>query len=217
MKRGMASVLLIACMSVGCARTITGDPRAASKRGLSGQDLMLLSDSQISTILRTQGMRTYRTYTDIPEQPGEVYSQPECAVALFNTTVPAYEASGYIGALGKKIVEDTSTSEVDQAVVAFESASAAKAFIDNARRAWQSCAAHNVTYTGTDGRAQPWRIGVPRTVGEITAINNSTSGGWICGHAMATKSHVVVDVDSCGYDVTDEAIDIVKAILTVGQ
>jgi serine/threonine-protein kinase len=212
MKRGVAGLLLIACMAVACARTVTGDPRAASNRGL---DLMLLSDSQISTIMRTQGMRTYRTYRDIPVQPGEVYSQPGCAVALFNTTVPAYEASGYIGALGKKIDEDTTTSDVDQAVVAFESPSAAEAFIDNARRVWQGCAGHTVRYTGTDGQARPWRIGVPRSVGEITAINNETPGRWICGHAMATKSRVVVDVDACGYDVSNEAIDIVKAIITV--
>jgi serine/threonine kinase PknH len=219
MKRGVASLLLIvcvavACVAVGCARTVPGDPRAASNRGLSGLDLLLLSDSQISTIMRTQGMTTYRTYTDIPVQPAEVYSRPECAVALFNTTVPAYEASGYVAALGKKIDVDTITSEVDQAVIAFESTSAAKVFIDKARRAWQSCAGQKVTYTRTDGQAQLWRIGAPRTIGEITAIDNHAAGGWICGHAMATKSQVVVDVDACGYDVTDEAINIVKAIIT---
>jgi serine/threonine kinase PknH len=217
MKRGVATLLLIACVACACARTVAGDPRAAGNRAPSRLDLMLLSDAQINKIMGTTAMRTYRTYTDIPVPPGEVYSPPECAVALFNTTVPAYAASGYIGTRGKKIDADRTRSEVDQAVVGFENSSAAETFVDAAKRAWQSCAGRNVTYTGTDGERQPWLIGVPRTVGEISAIDNVTPDRWTCGHAMATRSDVVVDVDACGYDVTDQAVDIVKAIITVVQ
>jgi serine/threonine kinase PknH len=216
MKRGV-SLLLIACVAVACARTVTGDPRPAGNQKPFGLDLMLLSDSQVSAIMATGAMTTYRTYTDIPVQPGEVYTHPECAVALFNTTVPAYEASGFVDTRGKKMDDDTNFYEVDQAVVAFESASAAEAFIVSAKRAWQSCAGRNVTYTGTGGQSDAWLIGVPRTVGDITAINNETPEGLICGHAMATRSNVVVDVQACGQHVTDQAVDIVKAIITPAQ
>src|ERR1700739_1964786 len=184
MRRGVASLLLIACVACACARTVSGDPRVGGNRAPSLLDLMLLSDAQINKIMGTTAMRTYRTYTDIPVQPGEVYSLPECAVALFNTTMPAYAASGYIGTRGKKIDADGTRSEVDQAVVGFENSSAAETFVDAAKRAWQSCAGRNVTYTGTDGERQPWQIGVPRTVGEITAIDNGTPDRSTCGHAM---------------------------------
>jgi serine/threonine kinase PknH len=217
MNRAVASLLLIACVACACAGTVAGDPRAARDRAPSRLDLMLLGDAQINNIMGTTAMRTYRTYTDIPVQPGEVYSPPECAVVLFNTTVPAYGASGYLGTRGKMIDANGTRSEVDQAVVGFENSGAAETFVDAAKRAWQSCAGRNVTYTDTDGQRQRWLIGVPRTVGEITASDNVTPDRWTCGHAMATRSDVVVDVDACGYDVTDQAVDIVKAIITVAQ
>jgi PknH-like extracellular domain len=72
-----------------------------------------------------------------------------------------------------------------------------------------------VTYTGTDRVVQPWTFGMPRTVGEIIAINNETIDSWGCGHAMASKSNVVVDVDACGYNIADEATAIVKAMTAV--
>ena len=58
---------------------------------------------------------------------------------------------------------------------------------------------------------------MPRTVGEIIAINNETIDEWGCGHAIASKSNVVVDVDACGYNVADEATAIVTAVTTVSQ
>lgn len=180
---------------------------------------MLLSDAQINTIMAATAMVTYRTYTEIPVQPGEVYSDPQCAVALFNTTVPAYSDSGYVITRGKKIAENVNsmTHDVDQAVIAFESPSDARKFVDAAAAAWQGCASRNVTYTGTDGETDPWTIGSLRTVGEIIAINNDATDGWGCAHAMASKSNIVVDVDACGYFVADEAIAIVRAITTLSQ
>src|ERR1700752_2122466 len=113
MKRGVATVLLIACVACACARTVAGDPRAAGNRAPAHLELMLLSHAQINEIMGTTAMRTYRTYEDIPVQPGEVYSPPKCAGVLFNTTVPAYRGSGYVGTRGKKIDVDGIRSEVD--------------------------------------------------------------------------------------------------------
>jgi hypothetical protein len=72
-------------------------------------------------------------------------------------------------------------------------------------------------YTGTDREVHPWRLGMPRKVGEIIAVNNQTPDGWQCGHAMAARANVVADVDACGYDIKDQAVTIVKAIITVAQ
>lgn len=178
---------------------------------------MLLDDAQINTIMNARSLRTYRVYTGIPVQPGEVYSDPQCAVALFNTTVPAFSTSGYVAARGKKIAENLNSMahEIDEAVVAFQGPSEAGKFVGSARAAWKGCGRGKVTYTGTDRVAQPWTFGMPRTVGEIIAINNETIDSWGCGHAMASKSNVVVDVDACGYHIADEATAIVKAMTTV--
>src|SRR5262249_2091012 len=160
--------LLIVVATIGCARTVDGDPRVAGASGPANSELdrMLLSDAQINGIMTATAMVTYRTYTDIPVQPGEVYSDPQCAVALFNTTVPAYRDSGYVAPRGKKISENVNymTHDVDQAVVAFESPSEAEKFVAAATAAWRSCGGRSVTYTGTDGDTDRWTIGLPRTV-----------------------------------------------------
>ena len=137
---------------------------------------MLLDDAHINTIMNARSLRTYRVYTGIPVQPEEVYSDPQCAVALFNTTVPAYSTSGYVAARGKKIAENLNSMahEVDEAVVAFQSPSEASKFVGSARAAWKDCGGGRVTYTGTDRVVQPWTFGMPRIVGEIIAINNET-------------------------------------------
>ena len=221
-------MLILIASIAGCARTVAGDPHIAGAPGPISSELsftqpqlerMLLNDAHINTIMNARTMRTYRVYTGIPVQPGQVYSDPQCAVALFNTTVPAYSTSGYVAARGKKIAENLNSMahDVDEAVVAFQSPSEAGKFVDTARAAWQRCGGRRVTYTGTDRVVQPWTFGMPRTVGEIIAINNETIGECGCGHAMASKSNVVVDVDACGYNVADEATAIVRAVTTVSQ
>jgi PknH-like extracellular domain len=235
MKRGVASVLILIASIEGCARTVPGDPHIAGAIGPIGSELsftqpqldrMLLNDAHINTIMNARTMRTYRVYTGIPVQPGEVYSDPHCAVALFNTTVPAYSTSGYVAARGKKVAEnlkgmahdiDEMAHDIDEAVVAFQGPSEARKFVGTARAAWQGCGGRRVTYTGTDRVVQPWTLGMPRTVGEIIAINNETIDEWGCGHAMASKSNAVVDVDACGYNVADEATAIARAMTTVSQ
>jgi hypothetical protein len=228
MTRGVASVLILIASIAGCARTVAGDPHIAGAFGPISSELsftqpqldrMLLNDAHINTIMNARTMRTYRVYTGIPVQPGEVYSDPHCAVALFNTTVPAYSTSGYVGTRGKEVAENLNSMahDVDEAVVAFQSPSEARKFVGTARAAWQACGGRRVTYTGTDRVVQPWTLGMPRTVGEIIAINNETIDEWGCGHAMASKSNVVVDVDACGYNVADEATAIVRAMTTVSQ
>ena len=181
----------------------------------------LLSDTSINAIMGANEMVTYRTYTDIPVQPGEIYSDMQCAGALFNTTVPAYRDSGYVAARGRKIGESVSIAphDVDQGVVAFENASEATKFVEASIRQWQACGGKRVTYTGTDGVADWWTIGTTRSAGEITAIanvgTNTGVSGWGCSHAIASKSNVVVDVDACGYHIGDEATTIVKTIISV--
>ena len=58
MRRGIASLLLIAGVACACARTVAGDPRAAGNRAPAHLELMLLSDAQINEIMGTKVMRT---------------------------------------------------------------------------------------------------------------------------------------------------------------
>jgi hypothetical protein len=223
----IAASLIVCVVAVGCSRTVSGTPRvagdsrSATAPNATQADLerLLLNDGQISTIMDVENMRTYRVYTGIPVQPREIYSDPDCAGTLFNTTTPAYEGIDYISARGKKIDVPGrgSIDEVDQAVVAFETASKASKFVSSSNQRWYSCSGKHMSYTGADGQVRRWTLGVPRKVDEIIAVTNVNAWGWQCGHAMATRSNVVADVDACGYDIKDQAIAIVKAIITVAQ
>ncbi|HZQ30469.1 MAG TPA: sensor domain-containing protein [Mycobacterium sp.] len=229
MKRGVSwatALLLLVAGVAGCGRTVDGEAHVARGGGAATTDLiysqsdldrLLLSDAQINAIMGTKTMTTWRTYTGMPEAAGEVYSSPQCAVALFNTTVPAYHASGFVTARGRKIGEPSADAlyhDIDEAVVAFQSAGDARGFVDAATKAWHDCSGRNVTYTDPGGQQDPWTIGVPRTVGPIIAIKNTSTDEWGCGHAMTTRANLVVDVDACGYTITDQAITIVRAITT---
>jgi serine/threonine kinase PknH len=228
MKRAVAAALIVIAGAAGCARTVPGDPHVA-RTAIPGDselsftqpelDRILLTDAHINAIMNATAMTTYRVYTWIPVQPGEVYSDPKCAVALFNTTMPAYSISGYVVARGKKIAENLNTlaHDIDEAVVAFQSPADARKFLDAAKAVWDGCGGRRVTYTGTDRVAQPWTFGTPRTVGDIIAIHNETLDEWGCGHAMAAKSNVVVDVDACGYHIAEQATAIVRAMTTASR
>lgn len=225
--RTAVAVLAVCVLAGACTRTVSGTPVAHGDHnpGSSGTvtqadlDRLLLNDGQIGTIMGVDKMKTYRVYTGIPVQPNEIYRDPQCAGTLFNTTVPGYDDIDYVIARGRKIdVSDNARSdEVDEAVVAFETAKGAREFVDSSDKQWHSCSGKNTAYTGTDREEQRWTLGVPRRVGEIITVTNQTSFGWECGHAMATRSNVVADVDACGYDIKDEAITIVKAIITEAQ
>ncbi|MDT5008762.1 MAG: hypothetical protein QOH57_379 [Mycobacterium sp.] len=229
--RSVAAVLVVCLAATGCSRTVAGTPLAAGDRDADGSarsltpselDRLLLSDGQISTIMGVDKMKTYRAYTGVPVQPDEVYRDPQCAGMLFNTTVPGYDGVDYVTSRGRKIDvsgrgSSDQTDEVDEAVVAFETASEATKFVQASEVQWHSCSGKKTVYTGTDREVHPWRLGMPRKVGEIIAVNNQTPDGWQCGHAMAARANVVADVDACGYDIKDQAVTIVKAIITVAQ
>ena len=224
----MAAVLAVCVVIPGCTRTVSGTPQAAGEHNSASTapnvtqadlDRLLLNDGQISTIMGVDDMKTYRVYTGIPIQPREIYSDPQCAGTLFNTTTPGYDGVDYVSARGKKIDVPgaDSVDEVDQAVVAFETANEASKFVELSGQQWRSCSGKRTSYTGTDGQVRRWTLGNPRKAGEIIAVTNVNSWGWQCGHAMATRSNVVADVDACGYNIKDQAITIVKAIITVAQ
>jgi hypothetical protein len=224
--RTLAAALVVCVVAGGCTRTIGGTPQAAGENprdtGVTvtqpDLDRLLLNDGQIATIMGVDKMKTYRVYTGVPVQPGEVYNDPHCAGMLFNTTVPAYDGVGYVSGRGRKIdVSADENTEVDEAVVAFETAGEARKFVESSEQQWRSCSGKPTTYTGTDREPHRWTLGVPRRVGEIIAVNNQAAVGWQCGRAMATRANVVADVDACGYDIKDEAITIAKAIITVAQ
>ena len=89
----------------------------------------------------------------------------------------------------------------------FPSADKATQFVQNSADKWNSCANQTVTATNSAGETIKWALaslnGKPPKITlnetQIGATNN-----WGCQRALSAVSNVVVDVNACGYHITDE-------------
>jgi PknH-like extracellular domain len=180
---------------------------------------LLLSDAQISDIVGVKGLVTFDAYKGLTPPQGETFSHPSCAETLLNTMWTAYNGSGYTGGAGRRVRElgDRPVHDIDQGVVAFPSADAATLFVNRTVVDWERCA--DVHFTGTspppDSGSQNYTLGFPTTTGGIPTVVNTAEGGegYVCAHAITSRSNVVIDVYVCGNGATaDQAVAVVKSI-----
>jgi hypothetical protein len=180
---------------------------------------MLADESTINAIMGTTALRVYYTYRSLPGWPeGDVYSRPECLPQIANAMEAGYHGSHYGQMRGARLADDNSAADprsIDEAVVAFDSASAAQAFVAASAQSWRPCVDAVLTITSKNRPTQRWRMGSPRVVNGVQVVDaddpDSTSG-WRTSHAMRAADNVVVDVRVTDYAVSDQAVRVVNAI-----
>jgi PknH-like extracellular domain len=93
-------------------------------------------------------------------------------------------------------------------VVAFDSASAAQAFVAATAQSWRPCADAVLTITSTNGRIQRWSMGSPRVVTEVQVVDAhdpDPTSDWRTSHAMRAANNAVIDVRVTDYALSDQA------------
>jgi hypothetical protein len=184
---------------------------------------MLLSVGQIGAIMHSSAM----VGLDINNQLSAVQvkvSQPNCLASLYGSQPSTYVGSGYTG-VSDQVVKETGADNslknlVEQTAVGYPSADAAKTFFDKSSTTWKACAGQNValTETNTDGVANQysWNIEeVKSNASSITQIATQEAGnGWACQHALGNVSNVIVDVDACSPNITNEGGEIAAKMVT---
>jgi hypothetical protein len=210
----MAAVVGTAPLGACETRANQADPPRAVDQ-LAG---MLADESAVNAIMGTNGLRVYYTYRSLPGWPdGDVYSRPECMPQIANAMEAGYHGSHYGQMRGARLADDRpgAARSIDEAVVAFDNASAAQALVAATVQSWRACSDGVLTITSASRAPVRWNMGSPRVVNGVQVVDaddpDSTSG-WRTSHAMRVANNIVIDVRVTDYGVSDQAVRVVNAI-----
>ncbi len=187
-------------------------PQPVAEERLSA---LLLNSSEVNAVMGSSSMQPGKPITSMDSSPVTV-SLPDCQGALYTSQDPVYAGTGYTAINGLISSEPGDNYEhwVNQAVVAFPTADKARAFVQTSADKWKNCAGKTVTVTNK-AKTYRWTFadvkGSPPT---ITVIDTQEGAeGWECQRAMSVANNVVVDVNACGYQITNQAGQIAAKIV----
>jgi serine/threonine kinase PknH len=186
------------------------DPIATDR--LSG---LLLSTSDINSVMGSSTMEPGKPITEM-DSSSVTLSSPGCQGALYTSQDPVYAGTGYTGVSGLVSSEpgDNYDHWVNQAVVAFPSADKAKAFLQTSADKWKTCAGKTVTVTNKS-KTYRWTFAqINGSPPKITVLDTQEGAdGWECQRAMGVANNVIVDVNACGYHISDQGGQIADKIV----
>ncbi|SON63751.1 Serine/threonine-protein kinase PknH [Mycobacterium simulans] len=187
-------------------------PKPISEDRLSS---VLLSPSEVNSVMGSSSMTPGKPITSM-DSSSLTLSLPDCQGALYTSQAPVYGGTGYTGisALVSSEPGDNYDHWVNQAAVAFPSADKARTFVQNSANRWKNCAGKTVTVTNK-GKTYRWTFAqVEGAPPRITVVDTQEGAdGWECQRAMSVANNVVVDVNACGYNITDQGGQIADQII----
>jgi serine/threonine-protein kinase len=215
-----AALLIIAVAVAGCGRphptvsTQTTSPQSAPTSpapmvASERLDSILLTVADVNTVMGASGMQPTAPIAHATWMVVErTLSNPDCLGAFFVGETPAYQGSGNTGASVEALHEvgNNPDHRVGQAAVSFPSADQALAFLKTSVGKWRACAGQTLTATHLE---QVYRWTVGDLVGDTPAITQlhtlEGGNGYVCQHVLRAVLNVVLDVNACGYQISDQA------------
>ncbi|WP_029110564.1 sensor domain-containing protein [Mycobacterium sp. URHD0025] len=178
---------------------------------------MLASESELNTILATTGLRS-KTALRQPARldADEHASRPVCLAVIGNAMDEIYRDSGFRQFRESLFADDGDDLEVDQAVTAFDTPTAARTVVTRTVDTWRQCAGENLVIS-YDSNRQPsiFALGNPSVVDDIDVTNEQTPTSPQHGsrRAILAVDNLVVDVRITGTNLTDgQVAQVAKAI-----
>lgn len=175
---------------------------------------LLLGPSDINTVMGSSTMQPGKPITSTDHSAVTV-STPDCQGALYTTQDPVYAGTGYTSVSGLVSSEpgDNYDHWVNQAVVLFPSADKAKSFLENSAEKWKGCAGKTVTVTNKS-KTYRWTFAqVQGSPPKITLMDTKEGAdGWECQRALTVANNVIVDINACGYHISDQGAQIADKI-----
>jgi serine/threonine-protein kinase len=217
----MAALLIIAVIVAGCEGPHTVAATQIPSRATT-PSAPLVAASQLDSILLTvadvnaaMGASDMQPTTPIAHAPREIVertlSNPDCLGAFFVGEPPAYHGSGYTAASIVTLHETVENPDhrLGQAVVSFPSADQALAFVKASAAKWRACAGQTLVATHLQ-QVYRWTVGdLIGSAPAITQLNTLEGGdGYVCQRVLRAVLNVVVDVNACGYQISDQAVRI---------
>lgn len=176
-------------------------------------DGLLLSIGELNGIMGSTQMKVTSELDEMTDHADEV-SDPDCLGAVYGAEEPVYAGSGWTAVRDQVAREPNDDNEhwVEQTAVLYPAAENAQGFFDDATATWRDCA--NSAIGVGDGEYM-WQLGeVENDDNRITQLTTQEGAdGWACQHALSLVSNVTVEAWACGYAVSDEAAEIVTAMV----
>lgn len=184
-------------------------PRPVVEREL---DALLLSPEQINPVMGAKAMAVTRSRDAMPDDSATMRPR-ECLAIDGAAQAPVYADSGFTAVRDRALNDgDNFTHYAEQAVVLFPTAKQAGLFLISSALRWPACHGYTHIQSGTE-----WLVGpISQENGALSTIatqQNARAGGWACGHALAVKNNVIVDVNTCSANPAGSAVDIADQIV----
>lgn len=213
----VAAVLVVVAGGLGVWLLVKPKPEPPQAAPIAPDRLssLLLSASDINTTMGSSTMEPGKPITSTDSSAVKV-SVPDCQGALYTTQDPAYAGTGYSAVSGLVSSEpgDNYDHWVNQAVVSFPSADKAKSFLQTSAEKWKGCAGKTVTVTN---KSKTYRWTFAQLQGgppKITMMDTQEGAdGWECQRAISVANNVIVDINACGYHISDQGAQIADKIV----
>lgn len=210
----IVAIALAGSALTGCGTKPTEDD-AGSQVDVLGS--MLASESELNTILATSDLHP-KTALRQPARldADEHASRPVCLAVIGNAMDEVYRDSGFQQFRESLFADEGDDLEVDQAVTAFDTPTAARTLVTRTVDTWRQCAGDSLKISYDDNR-QPstYVLGNPSVVDEIDVTNEQSPFSPEQGsrRAILAVDNLVVDVRITGTNLTDnQVVQLAKAI-----
>ena len=194
------ALLGVALLLASCAPTPAHDATVVSRL-----DDMLLDESAVNAIMGPPPLTATHVYRALEQWPaGYSYSPADCLAVSGNAMASVYQGTRSGEMRGTLFTNDKTGTEVDEAVVDFDTAAHARDFVASTAGTWQRCSDEVLTITSAGRPPRTFTIDVPRAVGadEVTDCQSQSYKGWGTVHAMRADGDIVIDVRSPESDST---------------
>ncbi len=215
----VAAVVIVAVLVVaGVVIWLATRPDPVAKQKPINEDRLsslLLSASEVNSVMGSSTMEPGKPITTV-DSSTVTLSIPDCQGAMYTSQGPVYAGSGYTGISGLVSSEpgDNYDHWVNQAAITFPTADKAKSFLQTSLNKWKGCAGKTVTVTNK-GKTYRWTFSEVQGTSPKITVTDAQEGanGWECQRAMEVANNVIVDVNACGYQITDQGGQIADKIV----
>jgi serine/threonine kinase PknH len=205
--------VVVALLAGGGSAASPAAGPAVANDALSG---LLLDEVAVNKAMHARYMAVDPALTLTTLYDAATSDKPECGGVSANANRGVYAGSGWGSAQTRFLREPSGTveHEVAESVIGFSSAEAAANFVAAEAKKWPVCNGRYVTTASPKGDPQTrWVSTVAEQNGMLTATSVQEGGrAWGCQHALTARNNVVVDVQACGSNVTQQGAAIAKAL-----
>ena len=212
----VTSVLLTGCVSTVRGTAVQGRPAGpldVAPLTESRLDTLLLGVDELNDIMGSTQMKVTSELDEMTDHADEV-SDPDCLGAVYGAEEPVYAGTGWTAVRDQVVREPSDDNEhwVEQTAVLYPAAADAQAFFDESTATWLDCANSAI---GVGDGEYLWQLGDVESESSLITQLTTQEGtdGWACQHALSLVSNATVEAWACGYSISDEAAEIVSAMV----